>query len=194
MKKNQIIVILVAIIGLTYKFLQGEKVSLGLERNKTGYQVVQSLNDVFQVYPNTVKEVTARSKKVQEELKNDVNTIIGATEKTKENQLRGLDQAVSGIGFYIGVLELVHMVHPDKDVRDAATAEYQALNAVYIESIGGNKELYESLKAYNVIADRSTFTQEEILFLDELLDDYKRSGMDLPEAERNTLMKIKTEL
>lgn len=194
MKKNQIIVILVAIIGLTYKFLQGEKVSLGLERNKTGYQVVQSLNDVFQVYPNTVKEVTARSKKVQEELKNDVNTIIGATEKTKENQLRALDQAVSGIGFYIGVLELVHMVHPDKDVRDAATAEYQALNAVYIESIGGNKELYESLKAYNVIADRSTFTQEEILFLDELLDDYKRSGMDLPEAERNTLMKIKKEL
>ncbi|MCF7900369.1 Zn-dependent oligopeptidase [Candidatus Babeliales bacterium] len=194
MKKNQIIVLVVAIIGVTYKFLQGEKVSLGLERNKTGYQVVQNINDVFQVYPATVNEVIARSQKVQKELKNDVDVIIAATEKTKENQLRALDQAVSGIGFYIGVLELVHMVHPDKDVREAATAEYQVLNAVYIESIAGNKELYESLKAYNTCADRSTFTQEEILFLDELLDDYKRAGMDLPEAERAVVMNLKKRL
>lgn len=194
MRKNQIIVLLVAIIGLTYKFLQGEKVSLGLKRNQTGYRVVKSLDDVFLIYPNTVKEVRARSKKVQEELKHDVDALIGATEKTKENQLRALDQAVSSIGFYSGVLELVHMVHPDKDVREAATAEYQVINSVYIESIGGNKELYESLKAYNVIADRSTFTQEEILFLDELLDDYKRSGMDLPESERIIVMNVKKRL
>lgn len=194
MNKIKLIIFLICMVGLSYKFLQGETVSLGLRKNETGYQVIKNRENVFDVYPNTIATVKARGKSVEEEVKESIDKIISCTEKTTENQLRALDQAINPLFSYIGVLELTHMVHPEKDVRDAATQVYQALNAFYIESISSNKELYESLKEYGASVDRSTLTKEELLFLDEMLDDYKRAGMDLPQEQRDKVMNIKKEL
>ena len=74
------------------------------------------------------------------------------------------------------------------------TAQEQELliQATALELISQNRDLYQAFQCYyDNIAQQETLLPEEQYALEELLADWKRAGLDLPEEQRKKLLKYK---
>jgi len=176
--------------------LRGKKVSLGVERDETGYQVVKSIDDVYEVYPLTAADIKARTQHVKEEIQKEIDAIcaLSKEEQTKETVLYAGDKAGSYLGSLMGDLELIHMVSPLEEVRAVGTQCSQELQKFYVDVISSNKKLYNTLKEYAEKAQKDNLTKEEQYFLDEMLADFKRAGLDLPDEELQKVVELQKKL
>lgn len=190
-----IFLVSVLLVGC-FIMLRGQKVSLGVKRDKTGYQVVKNIDDVYKVYPLTVADITARTEKVKKEIQKDIDVIcaLSKEEQTKETVLYAFDKAVSYLGSLMGQLELIHMVSPEEEVRTIGTQCSQELQKFYVDLISSNKKLYNLLKEYAEKAQEDNLTKEEQYFLDEMLGDFKRSGLDLPDEHLRKVVELQKKL
>ncbi len=183
-------------MSATVFFIRG-KVSMGIEQDKTGYQFVKDYKDACNVYPLTVADIEARAAAAKEKFGYDVSRLItrGAAHRDSVRPLiRSLDQTIGYVHSVVGGFELISMVHPDKDVRDTATRCSQEIQACLIDHFSGNKALYETFKNCSEVSEhypnrtaQEVLTLEnyadEALFLTDLLEEFKRSGMDLPDRD-----------
>lgn len=177
--------------------LRGQKMNNGIERDKTGYQLITSDQDVAQVYPLTVDEIKTRCKNMTEQCTKEINAIatLQQNQQNKQTVIYALDSIVGYVSALMGELELIHMVSPDKEVREAGSACIQELEKLYNTLITGNKKLYQVLKQYQEgQAHQDNLTQEELYFLTELIDDLKRAGLELPDNELQKVLEVKNKL
>lgn len=177
--------------------LRGEKMNNGIERDKTGYQLITSDQDVAQVYPLTVDQIKTRCKKMTALFTKEINTIanLQSHEQNKQTVIYALDSIVGYVSSLMGELELIHMVSPDKEVREAGSACIQELEKLYNSLITGNKKLYQVLKQYQEgQAQQDSLTDAESYFLTELIDDLKRAGLELPDEQLQKVLEVKNKL
>ncbi|MEH6557003.1 MAG: M3 family metallopeptidase [Oceanicoccus sp.] len=104
---------------------------------------------------------------------------------TVDNLLRPVDQMFVDIDNDTGMTYLLNNVHPDTDLQAAADTCIQNFSNLLTE-IGLSKPLYERLQQVDV-SDKQADTQR---YLTELLRDFKRSGVDKNERERESIRAI----
>ena len=178
-------------------FIRGQKVSLGIKPDKTGYQLVKSPEDAMKAYPKTVADIDAQYKEVTTVTDDAINKICNLTvsDYSKESVLYALDKAYAYMSSFAGTVSLLSMVHPDKEIRDAATSASNKIEEFSIDVISSNKKLYTVLKNYaDTSAAHDKLTSEESLFLSDLLEDFKRSGMALSENDFQKVVALKKQL
>lgn len=90
-----------------------------------------------------------------------------------------------------GKIEIYQMNHPDKGMRDAAMAAESELMAILSE-INLDADLYKVMAA--IPADDPAFDEEDKHFLKDVIDDFKRSGVDKDEKTREEIKKVNAEL
>ena len=112
-------------------------------------------------------------------------------EVTFENSFVALDTATWLVKNAKDRFYLLKNVSPDEQVRSQAGASELVLNSwlVDVESRG---DLYTLLRAYAETAP--ALTGEERRLLDETLRTYRRNGVQLPEAARQQIRALKSEL
>lgn len=177
-------------------FIKSERNSM-LPRDERGHVHITDLKHVYRVYPSTVSGVQKRSQFAQEQTKKLIDELIKVphNKQNKENMIYGLDGACAYFSPELGILELVAYTHPDKEMRDAAAKETLAIKSFLLEHLSNNVDLYKAFKAYGAgNAQQEKLTPEEQLALTELLDDFKRSGLDLPEDQRKKVVELKKEV
>jgi len=81
-------------------------------------------------------------------------------------------------------------VHPDKDVRDAANAAQEAIQANNVDA-NARVDVYESVSAFSATAEAAALTGEYKRLLDHTMRDYIREGMALAPEPRAKLVEIK---
>jgi thimet oligopeptidase len=195
--KNIFSIVAVVIVIGTIFLVRGQKVSLGIERDLSGYQFVKSDYEVFQAYPLTVEEIKARYEDVLKVMNEGIDAIteLPATERNKETVVRAFDKTMGYASTLFGGLELIHMVSPDKAIREQGAHYIQELQKQYAEKIMGNKKLYQALKEYlETQADHDNLTKEERYFLEETVEDFKRAGLELPDQELAKVIEINKKL
>lgn len=193
--KKIILVSIVALCALTF-FIKSER-NVMLPRDKQGHVHITDLDQVYRVYPSTVSEIQKRSQFAQVEAKEIIDGIVAVphAEQNKQNMIHALDNSYAYFGPELGILELVMYTHPDKAVREEAAKEDLAIKGFLLEHLSNNVELYKAFKAYATgNAKQETLTPEEQLALTEMLDDFKRSGLDLPEDERKKILELQKEV
>lgn len=181
----------------TMLMLRGKNVSLGIIQDQTGYARVQTIEDVAQVYPLTVKEMQARAEYAKKDLKKNIDALVAlkSEEQNRQTVLLGLDKADVYFSNLLGQIELIHMVCPDKEVREIGTQLSQELQNFHTDLISQNKPLYQVIKNYaDTTAQNENLTSAEQLFLKETLAGFKRGGMELPEDQLAQVTELRKQL
>jgi thimet oligopeptidase len=114
----------------------------------------------------------------------------------KRNFANTLGELDNGADFLIkgtSVFEALFSAHPDKDIRDAATAGYQTLSSLQGEQ-NLNEELYKAVKAYALTPEAKALTGERKYFLHITLRDFERNGLSLSPEKRDSLKLINNKL
>ena len=168
-----------------------------LPRDTDGNVHIKNLEEVYNVYPNTVAEIQKRSKFAQEQSKKVIDAIIAVPieKQNKQNTLYALDNAYAYFGPELGILELIAYTHPEKEVRDEALKQELEIQSFLLEYLSNNSDLYNAFHAYyQGNSQQDNLSEEEELALIETMHDFKRSGLDLPAEERAKNIELKKEV
>lgn len=110
-------------------------------------------------------------------------------EKTVGTVLNPLNELERILDNSAGTASLFYNVHPDEAIRDIAEEHQQNITKLYNE-ISLSQALYKACKAVDVSkADAGTKR-----YLEHTLRDFRRSGVDLPEEERNRIKQLNEDL
>lgn len=180
-------------------FLLSSSMVYGVADTNDKFQVidanVSSAIDVIKLFPTSVDEIKIRTKKSLERVIKCLDDIIAVPDDKRiyMNSFGALDNlAVLSNAAIIGeIAYTLDYVHPDKEIRDAL----KEIQNFFIDNISSNRQLYNGLKYYaENNAQDELLTEEQKYFIKETLQDFKRSGIDLPDEQLEVLKKIKKEL
>lgn len=189
----------ITLAALTLLFLTScktEKGSMNQLYDQNGYVHVTTPHDVTLVYPKTVQEIEARTHDVMNKITNIVNEIIAVPldQQNKINMLYAFD-SIYGASCQISILHFVQQAYPDESLRNAAAQACIQLQNAHTDIVSMNVDLYHAFKHYvSHNAQQEDLTHEERYFLNELMKDFKRSGLDLPEEDRKAITALMKEL
>jgi len=160
---------------------------------------IKKISDIATLFPKEQKEINTL---VEESLK-DANARIERIVQLKENQYtfentaKAMDNlfSLSDIAIVSHILSVIEMLNPDEALRNAAHKGILTLQAFSIDNISNNIKLYDTLKKYwHGNAKKEDLTDEQIYFITETVDEFKRSGLDLSEEKREQVKQLYKEL
>jgi len=190
-------VVALTVGSLLFYFLLKAEPSLGIIPDNTGYQRVESLDQVFVVYPRTVKEINARTHEAIKHLKKSIEQILllQADEATKETLLGAFDQTAAYFTNHIGLCHLVQLTHPDAKMRSVALEALSECEALWIDLVSSNEPLYKLFKNYSKHGvDLNSLSNSEKLYLRDIIEGFERDGLHLTEEVRFEFKKLSKEL
>ncbi len=153
-------------------------------------------NQVIALFPKSAGEIRGRVEDIISKTKEELEAIIkiSSSDRTFENSARALDKAGSNFSMIKNPIAILQMVSSDKDVRNACVDAVNKLDSFAVDAFN-DVLLYGALKSYvNGNAKNEELNEEERYFLKETMDDFIRSGLDLPKEELDEIKRIKKEL
>jgi len=140
--------------------------------------ILKKSSDISALFPKQADEITRLTDQAIEQVQRGLDEIIAIPyeKRTFENTARKLDWIVSRSNFSVlaGITEILQMVHPDQQIRDAAEQAYLRLEQFSIENLQNNVALYEAFKEYVDHSHNENLTSEERYFLQEAMRRFKK--------------------
>jgi thimet oligopeptidase len=161
------------------------------------YNVI-SIRDVVRLFPQNASQIEKKSKLYIRQAKKRIKSILEVLDKERsfENTVKPLDNVLGLSDFAIAarVIEILEMVSPQEDIREAAH-EASAKIKAYVVDVMSNKKLYEAFKAYvDGNMQHETLTDEQQYFLDEKMKEFKRNGLELSDDQLSQVKQLKKEI
>lgn len=157
---------------------------------------MKTMADVVALFPTSVEQINERAQRAQEAAQQALAAIISLAPevRTFDSVMRAFDTAAKAFSTDMCAIEILEQVHPDEAIRNAAHAAVVTLKAFVIDNFSNNSELYQVIKAFVESADQTALNPEQKYFIQELMKDFKRSGLDLPAAQLQKIKKLQKEL
>ncbi|MCA9770618.1 Zn-dependent oligopeptidase [Candidatus Dependentiae bacterium] len=159
---------------------------------------VKMLKDLIRLFPTSPQEIKDWVVQSKEEIHAIIDKIITIPDdkRTFQNTVKALDDIdLTGSNIVGSAVQILEMVSPDKEIRDAAHDAVIELQAFLVEHLSNNKVLYNAFKSYaDGNAKNEQLTREHRYFLDEALRDWKRAGLELPDKQLAEVKELRKEL
>lgn len=169
----------------------------GLEEFCTMFEKpISSIQDVYNIFPKNVQDVEYYASSAIQRAQRDLDALqtFSSDERTFQNTARALDTIGAQFGQVCNAIEILEMIDPRADVRDACHKEIIKLRAFAVDAFS-NKKVYNAFKEYvEGAAKKESLNAEEQYFLSESMRDFKRAGLDLPDDTFKKLQDLKKEL
>lgn len=159
--------------------------------------VIKNIDDVVQLFNCDGATLQRRKDALIAYAQEAINKIVAVpdAQRTFANTVQTLDLVGAKLGEFGALVQTLQMVSPEAALRDTAMVVISELEAYSIEHINHNVALYKALCAYaQDNALQEDLTAEQKFYLAETIKGFKRSGLDLPEAQQTEIKKIKKEL
>jgi len=188
------------VLGL---LMSGLTVTLGFCAKKVETSMIseqiQSVDDVKKLFPQTPQDIERQTDLYIDQIRKDIDRLIAIPDdkRTFENTAKALDDitARSNVVVKEGAFAVTEYLHPDKKMRDVAHDAVLKISNFFVDNVGNNKKLYQAFKAYvEGNAQKESLNGEQRYYLKEVMDDFKRAGLDLPDDQLEKVKKIKKEL
>lgn len=158
---------------------------------------IMNVVDVVRLFPKSVNVIEQQLKVHKRAIKKNVKHILDIPdqERTFENTIKALDNifSLSDLAIFAQVMELLSLLHPQQEMRDAARNAIIDTEAFFIELLS-NKKLYQACKTYEQHIQRNDLTHEQRYFLTYLMDKFKRNGLELPDNQLELVKALQKEL
>jgi thimet oligopeptidase len=153
---------------------------------------------VIKLFPTTAEEIKSRTEKLMQQSKKMIDAIIAiqADQRTFDNTIRALDSAVGGyFAEEQSAIMIMAYVSPIATLREASQEAVVTLGKFYLTAFSQNIDLYNACTAY-VEGNRNQeeLTATQIYYLDEVMRGFRRSGLDLPQEERDKVLALEQAL
>ena len=160
---------------------------------------IQSVNEVKQLFPKNTQEIKRQTGPYLGQTRKAIEAIIAIPDKqrTFSNTAKALDDltARSNVVIKEGAFAVTEYLYPDKEMRDVAHNAVLKISDFFVENVSTNKKLYQAFKAYvEGNAKTENLNDEQRYYLQEVMDDFKRAGLDLPDDQLEKVKTIKKEL
>lgn len=158
---------------------------------------VMCANDIARLIPKDIQDIDARIANMKEITRQQVSAIIAVNnaERNFANTARAIDEIGRQISFATSPIDFITLVHPDKALRDHARDVVIAMQPFIQEEFARNSRLFAAFKAYyEGPAHAENLSQEQRYFIDELMLDWKRGGMLLPEEQLKKIRELSTQI
>ncbi|KAL7701282.1 thimet oligopeptidase [Lotmaria passim] len=163
---------------------------------------VTSASKCAALFPKSAAACVELVKTAKSRAEHSLSKIYGvaAAERTYDNTAKTIDIAATELDVSASLLSVVASVSPSKDVRDEATKQVVELESFAIDNFESNRRLYSALKevcaapAYDAEYANGKAPCEYKYWMEEQLADYRRKGMELPEAEFQKVIQLQKEL
>ncbi|EPY38045.1 metallo-peptidase, Clan MA(E), Family M3 [Angomonas deanei] len=154
------------------------------------------------LFPKTVDACRAMVTEAKDRALQSLDKIYSVESRTFENTAEAVDRAATELEVSASLLSVISHLSPSKEVRDEANKTVVELETFGIDHFETNRRLYTALKEVSESqAYKNTFTgegstkaAEYSYWLEEQLADFRRKGMELPQAEREKAAQIQKEL
>lgn len=113
--------------------------------------------------------------------------------RTWDNTMLALDNIQNDLSKVNSIIYLMFSVHPDKAVRDQATASFSIMNQFDTE-LSMDESLYQAVKEYAATDEARQLTGHRRKFLTETIRDFERNGFALSRDDRERLKSIQNKL
>lgn len=156
----------------------------------------EKLSDVINLFPKSVDDVNRRVDLALQEAKKELDKIIKLDDKSRSfnNTARALDRVENQFSVVSSGISVCEQVNPNKAIRDSC---YQAAIKMSEFAVDAflNVDLYKAFKSYiQGNAKKELLNDEEKYFLKEVMQEFIRSGLNLPEDELAQVKKLQKEL
>ncbi|MGA9530961.1 MAG: M3 family metallopeptidase [Candidatus Babeliales bacterium] len=182
-------------VTMLFWFQESQKTTLVQQDTKV---VVRSIKDMNTLFNQDASSITHQCEVLIGQGKKTVTdiTLIPNEQRTFENTVYALDMLLerSPLAVAHRVFSLLEMVSPLKDVQEEAHKAALAIQKFFIEQIMHNKKVYEAIAYCEEQKDLLCHSDEQRYFLQELVKEFKRNGMELSEEERNKVEKLRTKI
>jgi len=159
---------------------------------------VNSQEDVIKLFPKTVKAIEQLASESMAKTQLDIQALIelSADKRTFANTFKALDRiSLSDFAIAANAIEIIEMVSPDKDLRDAAHNAIIKMQEFSVDYLGNNRQLYQALKEYvDGNATKDTLAVSDWYYINKTMDDFKRNGLDLPDDQLEKIKALNKEL
>lgn len=117
-------------------------------------------------------------------------------ERTFKNSFGMLDHISSthNLAIWFNCLYLLKEVHLDQHIRNAARDAVIKIEHFFIEKISNNRTLFNALQDYADRQHSEPLSDEQRYFITLTIEQYKRSGINLPDEKRALVMQLKKEI
>ncbi len=160
---------------------------------------IKSIKDAQNFFPKHVSAIEVDTKKALAQALQMIDALIAIPKekRTFENTARALDTIIARADAAVlgSVYFIVKELYPDQQMRQAGTNALKKIEEFFVDHVGNNKKIYHAFKEYaegNALAE--DLTPEQRYFITETLDDFKRAGLDLPDAELKKVGDLKKKL
>jgi thimet oligopeptidase len=159
---------------------------------------VMNVYDVVRLFPRNAGMVESQTKSYIRAAKKQIKAIIDIddSERTFENTAKALDNVLtlSDLAIFAHATQILDLLSPDTKLREAAREASVKVEAAFIEMLS-DKKLYHGFVAYaQGNAQQEQLTDEQRYFIDKMVQDFKRDGLDLPDDQLNQVKELKKEL
>jgi len=157
---------------------------------------IASAADVAQLFAKSVKEIEVRATHAKEHVTQNLEKLYAITpeNRTFNNTVRAFDTLCAQLHKTAAMIYLLQMVSPDKKIRETAQKVTVALGQFEVDAFQEPK-LFQAFKDYRDHARKveKLATHQKYLF-DESMEEFKRSGLDLPVEQQAEIKDIQKKL
>lgn len=159
---------------------------------------VMNVTDVVRLFPRNACTIANQMKSYLRAAKKQVKAIVDIDdqERTFENTVKALDNvlALSDLAIFARALQILDLLSPESDVRESAREAFVKIEAAFIEMLS-DKKLYHAFKEYaQRNAQHEQLSNEQRYFIEKMMQDFKRDGLDLPDDQLEQVKILKKEL
>jgi thimet oligopeptidase len=161
--------------------------------------VIRDTGDIVRLFKLSPEDIAQYAKQYADDVKKalDVLVAIPRAERTFSNTVEAFDALTgrSKLAVFSDVVSTVGMVDPRADMREAARVAELMIRIFHIDHIGANKDVYNALKGYaQGNALQENLSAEQWYYLNELIDGYRKSGMELPSEQHERTIQLRKEI
>jgi len=160
---------------------------------------VESPQDVRDLFPASAREINEMVDQYIKDAQIALDAIIAVPtdKRTYANTVKALDivESLSDLAIFAAVTEILQYTSPDDSVRKSAQDALVKIQEFAVDAMANNVALYKAIKSYaENQAKVEKLTEEERYYLEKTMEDFKRSGLDLPADKLEQVKKLKKDL
>ncbi len=158
---------------------------------------LQTIDDVVALLPPDTRDIKKRTQELIDTLTQKLNEIgiLAADKRSFDNTARAFDQVQVALRTLASPLQVLELTSPNAEMRIAAHTARIELQNFAIDHINNNNDIYRAFKEYALHAmTQEPITNQERYFIHEVLKNFRRSGLDLPDIIQEKIRKLKKEI
>ena len=158
---------------------------------------IQSLHDVVNLFPTSPDELRKRAADTLHDVMHQIQMLVELSpdQLTYDNTLRHLDGIMDTFKRMTQVLEVLFNLSPSEQMRKTAQEELLKLQQAAVDLFTYNLKLYRVIAQHaQTRAITESLSDEERYFEQEMLEEFARNGLHLPEDKRARISALQKEL